>query len=223
MSVTASITPEKIGVLPDASTLPRMTFEEYLDWASDTTWAEWVDGKVIFLTARRRHQRIADFLQTVLQEWANRSETGGEALTAPHPMRCVPNGPAREPDVLFISRANPVWDGDVFMNGPADIAVEIISPDSVQRDRIVKFEEFERGGVGEYWIIDPESKTAEFYVRDNGSPHFRRAALEERTEDGNDGVYRSAAFPGLVIRVEWLWRDPLPSLFEVYSAPQMQN
>ena len=64
------------------------------------------------------------------------------------------------------------------MNGAADICIEVISPESVIRDRGEKFEEYERGGVGEYWIFD--------YLRARSallSPQRRRGLRASRAED----------------------------------------
>jgi Uma2 family endonuclease len=194
---------------------PPMTFEDFLEWAGDTTWAEWVDGKVIFLMARDRHQRIADFLQTILQAWADMKGAGGVAWTAPYPMRCLPDGPGREPDVLYLRRESMTRASEVSVEGPADIVVEIVSPDSVRRDRIEKFAEYEAGGVAEYWIIDPASETVEFYIRADTGHYFRRAPVQGVTAD-TSGTYVCAALNGMPIHLDWLWQPSLPSLIDVF-------
>ncbi len=41
----------------------KMTFEEFLEWCDEDTWAEWVDGEVqVVSPASDKHQDIADFL-----------------------------------------------------------------------------------------------------------------------------------------------------------------
>ena len=89
------------------------------------------------------------------------------------------------------------------MNGAADICIEVISPESVLRDRGEKFEEYERGGIGEYWIFDYQHTEALFYRR-SGEGIFAR-----QTEDA-DGNYRTLLLPGLVINVPTLWHEKLP-------------
>lgn len=45
----------------------KMTYEEFLAWCDEDTWAEWVDGDVIvFSPAPRQHQEVVDFLLSVL-------------------------------------------------------------------------------------------------------------------------------------------------------------
>ena len=41
-----------------------------------------------------------------------------------------------------------------YFDGAPDLIIEVISDDSVGRDRAEKFEEYEEAGVREYWIID---------------------------------------------------------------------
>ncbi|MGH9801602.1 MAG: Uma2 family endonuclease, partial [Blastocatellia bacterium] len=86
------------------------------------------------------------------------------------------------------------------LDGPADLSVEIISPESVRRDRKVKFKEYESAGVGEYWLIDPDHKKAEFYQLD-ASGRYQLAKLKA-------GVYHSKAVAGFWLRVDWLWQPP---------------
>lgn len=45
---------------------------------------------------------------------------------------------------------------ETYLDGPADLVVGIVSPDSVGRDRGEKFYEYAQGGVPEYWLIDPQ-------------------------------------------------------------------
>ncbi len=89
------------------------------------------------------------------------------------------------------------------LDGPADVAIEIISPESAGRDRGDKFYEYQDGGVPEYWLIDPDRKTADFYQRDD-------AGLYRTVAPDADGYYTSRALAGFRLRVAWLWQDPLP-------------
>jgi Uma2 family endonuclease len=78
--------------------------------------------------------------------------------------------------------------------------VEIVSPESRRRDRGEKFFEYERGGVREFWLIDPERRAVEFYVLIDGR-------FEPRLPDA-DGMYHSTVVDGFWLRVEWLWTTP---------------
>jgi Uma2 family endonuclease len=97
------------------------------------------------------------------------------------------------------------------MEGPADLVVEIISPESRARDRGEKFYEYEQGGVREYWMLDRQRKQAEFYA-------LGADGIYRLIPSGDDGVFRSVVLPGFWLRVEWLWQDPLPPLMTVLKA-----
>ena len=97
---------------------------------------------------------------------------------------------------------------DWRVSAETDLIVEVVSPESVQRDRVEKLAEYERAGVSEYWLIDAEGKSAEFRVL--GPDGRYRVALA-----GSDGEYRSGVLPPLRLRVEWLWQEPGPDYDEV--------
>jgi Uma2 family endonuclease len=186
----------------------RMTFEEFLEWTDEHTFAEWVDGEVIVMSpVSVTHQDIADFLAALLRHFAEANGLG-RVLTAPFLMKLDIRPSGREPDIVFIADAHKDRLKRVFLHGPADIAVEVISPDSRSRDRGDKYYEYEQAGVREYWLIDPIRKQAEFYRL--GSDGIYSAATT-----GKDGIFRSDVIEGLWLKVEWLWQDPLPTLMSV--------
>lgn len=126
----------------------KMTYEEFLAWADEDTWAEWVDGEVIILSpALLRHQQIATFLATSINFFVDAHQLG-VVLTPPFQMKIGPDLPGREPDILFIAREHFDRFRDTYLDGPADLIVEIISRDSRARDRGEKFYEYEQGVYG---------------------------------------------------------------------------
>jgi Uma2 family endonuclease len=185
-----------------------MTYEEFLAWADEDTWAEWVEGEVIMLGfASIRHQNIGDFLTALLLYYVETRRLG-VVCSAPFSMKVGPDLPGREPDVLFIAKEHLDRLKETHLDGPADVAVEIISPDSRGRDRGEKFYEYEQGGVREYWLIDPRRRQAEFYrLGDDGIYRF--------VPVGSDGIFHSTVLDGLWLRVDWLWQEPLPLLSSV--------
>ena len=53
--------------------LAQMSYEEFLDWLDEDTFAEWEDGKVVLMSpVSRRHQLIANFLTALITEYALR-------------------------------------------------------------------------------------------------------------------------------------------------------
>src|SRR5438132_14310377 len=144
---------ERAELQRSGSTLPRMTYEEFLDWADEDTWAEWVDGEVIILSpASLLHQALDTFLLSVLTSFVSFRDLG-IVLGPPFQMKTGPDLPGREPDVIFVAREHLDRLRDVYLDGPADLVVEIVSPDSRTRDSQDKLHEQEEGGVPEYWCL----------------------------------------------------------------------
>lgn len=187
----------------------KMTYEEFLAWAGEDLHAEWVNGEVIIhMTAKERHQEIIRFLLEVFGLF-NQFFRVGRFLMAPYQMKLSPEGPGREPDILFVTREHEDRVTDNGLLGPADLVIEVVSDDSVTRDRVEKLEEYEQYGVPEYWIIDPRARRprADFYQLDERGQY-------QPIPIGGDGVYRSRILPGFWLRVDWLWAETLPdSLF----------
>lgn len=188
--------------------MPRapMTYEQFLDWADEDTLAEWVDGQII----RRKpesvsHQELLGFLGNVLRDYTQERDLG-QVLLRGYPMKLEQSG--REPDLLFVAQDNLSRLQRNYLDGPADIAVEIISPESALTDRGAKYAEYEAGGVGEYWIFDQNERRADFF----GLSVERRF---ERIKPDADGIFWSVALPGFWLNVNWLWQTPLPNLRDI--------
>ena len=75
--------------------------------------------------------------------------------------------PVVQPDVLFISKAR-LGIVKNYVDGAPDLAMEVISETSWQRDRIEKKALYEQCGLPEYWIIDPDSETIEVFALTKG-------------------------------------------------------
>jgi Uma2 family endonuclease len=189
---------------PDIVAVYDMTEQEYLDWDQEGGLADWIDGKVYqYMTASSTHQEIVNFLASLLRVVLEVSG-GGRVLTGPYAMRTVVRRTWREPDLIAVTREHEKVFTDAGATGGADLAIEVVSPGSRKRDMADKLTEYEAAGIPEYWVIDPRPRRqrAFFYVLVDGR-------YEERFADA-DGIYRSAAFPELWLRVAWLW-EPQPN------------
>jgi Uma2 family endonuclease len=186
----------------------KVTYEEFLAWADEDVPAEWVDGEVIIMSpASRKHQEVASFLAALLTFFVE-AKQAGVIFIAPFQMRLDTRPSGREPDILFIARARLELLTDTYLNGAADMAVEIISPESRVRDRGDKFYEYEQAGVREYWLIDPVRKQAEFH-------YLNEERIYQLVPVGDDHIFNSRVLDGLRLNVEWLWQEPLPLLMSV--------
>ena len=195
-----------LDVLLAPSQPVHMSYEEFLDWADEDTLAEWVEREVIMTSpASEPHQNLVGFLSSVLRTFVEQHELG-QLLVAPFQMKLETSG--REPDLLFIGSDRLDRVHRTYLDGPADLAIEIVSPESAGRDRGEKYYEYEAAGIPEYWLLDPQTARAEFYQL---GPEGQYRLVAPDTE----GVYRSAVLPGFWLRVDWLWQQPLPRVLDV--------
>jgi len=192
--------------IPRAAPPGRMSFEEFLAWGDEDTWAEWVDGEVIVLTpAALKHQEIKGFLYSLIREFL-RYRLVGRVLDAPFLVRLPePLRRGREPDILYVSNERGSLLKETYCDGAPDLVVEVTSPESLARDRGEKYVEYEAAGVREYWLVDPDRQQAEFY-RLGENRRYRSIPPDER------GVFSSEVLPGFWLKVDRLWQETLPSV-----------
>lgn len=105
----------------------------------------------------------------------------------------------RRPDLIYFRKDRLHLVGEKAMEGPPDLAVEILSTSSIRTDRVVKFQLYERGGVMHYWIVDPDHRTIEGYRLDD-------AGRYQPTGQGRDADTLSLPpFPDCAIPLARLW------------------
>jgi Uma2 family endonuclease len=185
----------------------RMTYARFLEDPAINPHSEWVNGEVVEMPpVSDEHSDHQVFLLTLLNMFVVARDCG-KVRAEPFQMKTGPDLPGRAPDILFVAKKNLSRLRKTFLEGPADLVIEIISPGTGSIDRGEKFFEYERGGVREYWLIDPIRKRAEFYVL--------RRKIFRLAEPGDDGAFHSTVLKGVWIKPEWLRRKPLPSVWEI--------
>jgi Uma2 family endonuclease len=190
----------------------RMSYEEYLTWAGEDVHAEWVNGEVIVqMPPKQPHQRVVAFLVQLMGLFIQLFQLG-RLLPAPFEMRAMPDGPARESDLLFVAREHLDRLTEERLNGPADLVVEVVSDDSVARDRADKFYEYQAVGVREYWILDPRPgyERADFYVLDEKGC-YRPVPVDQDTR------YSSTVLPGFWFQADWVLSAEPPSVLNALA------
>jgi Uma2 family endonuclease len=135
--------------------------------------AEFINGEVIIdLPAKARHTQSRQRIQNLLYNYAQIHNLGlifGEKNLCTFPRNDY------EPDVVFFGRKKAALiHGDTMQFPPPDFACEVLSSSTEQRDRGVKFRDYEAHGVAEYWIVDPKTKTLEQYVIGRGKRYDLR-------------------------------------------------
>jgi Uma2 family endonuclease len=200
------IAEEDILILSGKVIAENITYEDYLT-GKYGRHTEWVYGVVIAMSpVSIPHDRLGFFLRMLFSTYLKLT-TGGNVFGDPVVMKSTPDLPGRQPDIQVVlpDRAHFIEHNQVA--GPANLVVEIVSPESVDRDRGTKFEEYEKGGVDEYWILDQPRQDALFYVRGEDGLFHSSSPI--------DGVYTSTVLPKLKIAISLLWEDQYPGAPEV--------
>ena len=182
----------------------KMTYDEFLA-LDDVHHAEWVDGDVtIFVPTAIRHAQIAFFIATLLAWYARRFKLG-TVLMAPVEMRLAPIPSSREPDILFVATDHLHRFSRMRLDGPADLVVELLSDESVTRDRRDKLAEYEAAGVREYLIVEPRAPR-----EDADLLRLTTDGTYQRIPPDAAGRLHLATLPGFWLDPAWLRQDPLP-------------
>lgn len=181
-----------------------VSFEDFLAWVDEDIRAEWVDGEIILMSPiNANHQLILGFLYRLLAHVVETRDLG-LLLLAPFLMRLPTRLSGREPDLLFLASEHMDRFRETYIDGPADLVVEVVSPDSDERDRVEKLAEYETAGIPEYWLVDPRRREALFYVL-GADGRYHAASVDA------EGFYRSTVLaPFRLLKVVRLWQRPLP-------------
>jgi len=143
----------------------RMTAGKYLSLPPDGFKYELVDG-VVWMSpgATPLHQRIANRILHEIATHLERHPVGEVFSEVDVHLEKRPRGKdlVYRPDVVFV-RPGKVSPDYQRLIGPPDVVVEIISREGERYDRETKGGDYERNGVGEYWLIDPHRKTWNFF------------------------------------------------------------
>lgn len=170
--------------------------------------AEWVDGEVFVMApANVEHEDLQRWLGTLLTMHVD-SNDSGKIFGPETQVRLAKIPSRRNPDLLFIARANLHHLTATSFDGAPDLVMEIVSPDSAARDWRDKYFEYERSGVRDYWLIDPGQRRCEGYSLGRA----RKYALLRQDDDGR--IF-SKVLRGLFLRPDWLWQSPRPKLAAV--------
>jgi Uma2 family endonuclease len=191
----------------------HISFEEYLRQYSGLEGArtEWLGGEVGVYPMSNNiyHQRLIHFLWGLLDTLLGLKQIG-ELVPTGLPMKYSDTHPAREPDLMVLFNDHLDRIQPTYIDGLADIVIEVISPESETRDRADKFLEYEAAGVPEYWLFDPLRAEADVYaLGDDG--RYRRVARDA------DGRLVSPSLPGFALDTAILWTQKLPSTPEIVA------
>ena len=152
---------------PSVPAAYSLNYEDWLQFPDDGRLYELIDGELyVSPPPSIRHQRISRELGFVLLTYLRRTGKG-ELLYAPVGVRLARDS-VLEPDILVVLHEHASQVGEQVIEGPPDLVVEILSPETARRDLGVKREKYRATGVPEYWIVDPVHAAIEVLVLENG-------------------------------------------------------
>jgi Uma2 family endonuclease len=182
----------------------KLTYADFLLFPDDGQRHELIDGEhYVTPSPNAMHQTIVGNLHFAVRTYLEANPIGHVFLS---PFDVVfSDFDVVEPDLLFISagrRADVLTTQNV--RGAPDLAIEVGSPSTRRRDETIKRRLYERAGVAEYWVVDPELEVVRLYCREDGS-YGRPVELSREAGD----VLRSPLFPGLALPLEAVFSVPV--------------
>jgi Uma2 family endonuclease len=153
------------------------TYEDYRRLPEGAPY-ELIGGKLVMTPSPgKRHQIVLKRLLKLLDKHVEEKDAG-EVLCAPRDVYLAPTE-VYQPDILFVAKDRLEISAEDKVNGAPDLIMEILSPSNAYYDLKKKFKAYEKYGVKEYWIIDPEELSIEVYDLVDGK--FRPAGQSEET------------------------------------------
>jgi Uma2 family endonuclease len=177
------------------------TYADILEWP-ETVRAELYNGQVFMMAnPTLYHQSILGALS--FQFFSFLQGKPCRAFIAPLGVRPSPKSDNSdktfyEPDLIVVCDTSKL--DKQGCNGAPDLVVEILSPSTAQNDRLRKFNAYLKMGVREYWIIDPDSKTLNVNILDQGRYVSNMYGLADTAP--------VTVLPGLAIDLKQVFEEP---------------
>ena len=167
----------------------KLTWDDIKDWPESAGRTEIVDGELVMSPPpATKHQRICAQLGFALFKFVEENRLGE---VFPNVMHVILDEHVHyEPDLCFVCAARAAIVEEKYIAGPPDLVIEIISESNRTHDTVVKFRDYAKYGVTEYWLVDPREETISTWTIEGGA-----YSLLERSGHGNLVVSR--VLPGL--------------------------
>ncbi|TWT40911.1 hypothetical protein RAS1_35980 [Phycisphaerae bacterium RAS1] len=181
----------QLAPIPDSPPVPlydglRATADEYLALADDDFRYELIDGVILMSPSPLPlHQRVAFEIAYQLEAFLRQRPIG---MVVPEVDVKLSDKLVYRPELVFVRQDNLKRIAPRITFTP-DVVVEVISPASRGRDTRTKFDDYQRVGVAEYWLIDPQNEATTFYRLEgdryvDASPPAGQEAFESRAVEG---------------------------------------
>lgn len=150
----------------------RFTLADALTW-DEQERVELIEGVPVMMSPPTRvHQKIAGELFRQIGNYLEGKKC--EVYAAPFAVRLFEKDEDRpdqvdtmvEPDISVICDSDKL--DEIGCKGAPDMVIEVLSPSTQRHDRLTKYNLYQRAGVREYWIVNPEDRTIQVSVLENG-------------------------------------------------------
>ena len=177
----------------------RLTYDDYLLFPDDGLRHEIIDGEhYVTPSPNSRHQLLLGRLYFEIELCLRARPGSGTVFLSPLDV-IFTKWDVVEPDLLFIAADQEDILTDKNVQGAPALVVEIASPGTRRRDEQIKRQLFDRGGVREYWIVDPDAHVVRVFRRQSDGALAPMAGLEQ------EAVLTTPLLPGLEIRLRDLF------------------
>jgi Uma2 family endonuclease len=178
----------------------KLRYSDLVALPDDGKRHELIDGEH-FVTASpySRHQRVAGNAFHLIDGFV-RPRRLGELYFAPLDI-FLSEHDVVVPDLLYVRRERLAIIEERFVRGAPDLAVEVLSPSTRQRDLRIKRLAYRKFAFGEYWIIDPLAQTLAVF---RGEGDWSEPVLRLARGRGPQS-FTSPLFPGLVLTLDQIF------------------
>lgn len=190
------------AAMSSSTSVRKLTYDDLQAFPDDLLRREIIDGELYVSAAPNvRHQEILGRLHLAFGVLLEAHPELGRVFFAPFDV-VFTNHDVVEPDLVFVTADQLAILNEKNASGAPALLVEVLSPSTRRTDERQKRQLFERGGVREYWIVDPELDLVKVFRR-GGDGTLPR--VSELTADAKD-ILATPLLPGLEIALDHLFR-----------------
>jgi Uma2 family endonuclease len=187
---------------PAARPDTRLTYDDFVLFPDDGKRHEIIDGEhYVTPSPNLRHQELVGRLHVEIALYLRSHPRAGRVFLSPLDV-VLSYYDVVEPDLLFVAGDQTGILTEKNIQGPPALVVEVLSKSTRKRDAQIKRRLFERTGVREYWLVDPELDTVQVF---RPTQDGKLARVTELTaEDGH--TLTTPLLPGCAIALRELFR-----------------
>jgi Uma2 family endonuclease len=172
--------------------------QKFYDEVTESYKAEFINGEIIMHSpVKIEHNMSTKYILKLMDTYVAKYHLGfvGIEKILVHLTRND-----YEPDICFFCNEKAVnfKKGQMLFPAP-DLVVEVLSQSTEYNDRGIKFDDYAKHGVNEYWIVDPQTETIEQYLLNNGT--------YELLLKSNNGVIKSKTIEGFEIPITAIFNE----------------